>query len=109
MRPVTRPVYMATDRLPQGIRAVTVFPFIVIDSGGIFTEPLHQHEMWHWKQQRLWLCVIPVVGLVLWFVVYGVLYLCRRRQYKNEPWLHPMERRAYQIQWDMEATLQHDI
>lgn len=67
------------SRLPNivGAAAICVWPFgllldPIVDVTSPYGRSLLLHEETHWKDQRFWGLVIPLVGVLIWYF----LYLC---------------------------------
>lgn len=62
--------------LPKNIKAVAIWPYILVHPGAPVSEKVINHERIHHAQQKELL-------LVLFFVWYGIEYLVRLCQYRN--------------------------
>lgn len=92
-----KPIEITVPALPQGVDAVTIWPFIFYRRGTEDYLPLRCHEWFHWRQ-ALRYAVLP------WYAYYLLIkpfYLGERTP------LHPLEAPAYAIQQqiiDMQAA-----
>ena len=91
-----RPIEIERDGfpIPKGSAAITLCPFIFYRPGEN-TNSLHEHEMYHWRQQRRY-WILP------WMLLYGLLFVLYRTGKRG----HPMERRAYEIQDRLEREVE---
>ena len=87
-------IEITVPKLPPGVDAMTLWPFIVYRRGFEHDLPLRCHEHSHWKQALRW-------GVLPWYMAYLMLkpfYLGSRTP------RHPLEVPAYNVQREV-ATL----
>ena len=74
--------------LPRKTHAITLWPFIFFRREKYKQDrALMAHEMYHWNQALKY-------GVIPWYILYVILLLIYRTGGRK----HPMERRAYELQ-----------
>ncbi len=92
-----KPIELTVGKLhKEGVDAITLWPFILFRRGHRDDIALRAHEHFHWHHARRWF----VLPWYLWYLVLATFYF---RRPSNE---HPLERPAYELQWQIQAKLQ---
>ena len=93
--PAMRPIELTLPWLPapKTVDAITLWPLILWRPGYRTNPGLRAHEVYHWKQAKRW-------GVLPWYLAYVIL----RVVYWTGGRGHPMERRAYEIQDEINAA-----
>lgn len=71
-------------------RAMVLWPFILMTPNT--DKCTWKHELYHWHQILSW-------GILPWYIIYlsmGLFYMGKPAN------IHPLERKAYSIQWECE-------
>jgi len=94
------PKYIYLPLIPGNRRAFVIYPYIFWSKKfkGWEDVSLIKHEMYHWKEQKLWK-ENKLFGLIQWLSKYIVQWLWFNliRCFPRDK--HPMEKPAYEIQY----------
>ncbi len=92
-----KPIELTVPKLhKEGVDAITLWPIILYRRGHQDDIALRAHEHFHWHHALRW-------GLLPWYLWYVALVPFYFRKPSNE---HPLERPAYELQWQIQAKLQ---